>query len=194
MKKLRLWLCMVILVCCLAGCGDEEATYDTTTLIVNSDGTITEVVVEAFDKEYYNASELENYAKSEVQNYNYSKVSTQISLNGVKVEEGVAKVTMTYKTDEDYREFNEAELFVGTVKAAMEEGYSFDPVFHEYGKENPVSVAKVTEESAYGIVISAQATNIVVPNKIVYISDNVTTQGKKNAVTTGDICYIIYKK
>lgn len=185
---------MAILVCCLAGCGDEEAVYDTTTLIVNSDGTMTEVAVEAFDKEYYNASELESYAKSEVQDYNYKKVSTQILLEGVEVEDGVAKVTMSYKTDEDYREFNEDELFVGTVKEAMEEGYSFDKTFTVYGKEEAVSVAKATEVSTYGIVITTQAMDVIVPNKILYISDNVTAQSKKKATAAGEECYIIYKK
>ena len=194
MKRLKLWLGMVLLICCLTGCGDQVATYDATTLIVNDDGTFQEVVVEAFDKSYYDASELESFVKKELQEYNLRKVSTQISLEEVKVEEGTAKVTISYKTDEDYREFNEDTLFVGTVKEAMEEGYSFDQTFTEYGKTETVSTAKVTENGNYGIIITQQATDLVVPNKILYISENVTADGKKKAKANGEECYIIYKK
>jgi len=195
MKKLRLWLCMAILLYCLTGCGDKAAgmVYDTTTLIVNDEGTITEVVVEAFDKDYYDASELESYAKKEVQDYNYKKVSTRITLESVEVEEGTAKVSMSYKTDDDYREFNEEELFVGTIKEAMEEGYAFDQNFLVYGKEETISVGKLTDHSTYGIVITKMATDVVLPNKIAYISDNVTTTGNKTATTNGEECYIIYR-
>ncbi len=194
MKRLKLWLCMALLVCCLVGCGDRTATYDATTLVVNSDGTFMEVVVEAFDKEYYDASELENFVRNEIQEYNLNKVSTQISLEEVEVEDEIAKVTISYKQDEDYREFNEDTLFVGTVREAMEEGYQFDKAFTEYGKTDNVSVAKVTENGNYGIVITQQSTNVVFPSKILYISEGVTTDGKKEAKTGGEECYIVYKK
>lgn len=195
MKKLKLWLCMILLVCCLVGCGDQEATYDTTTLVVNDDGTFKEVVVEPFDKEYYDASEMESFVRNEIQNYNLSKVSTQISLESVEVEDEIAKVTISYKTDKDYQEFNEdGILFVGTVKEAMEEGFHFDQTFIAYGKTDKVSVAKVTENGNYGIVVTQQGTNVVLPDKILYISENVTTHGKKLASTNEEECYIIYKK
>lgn len=186
---------MVLLVCCLAGCGDQEVTYDATTLVVNSDGTLTEVVVEAFDKEYYDASELESFVRNEIQKYNLKKVSTQILLESVEVEDEIAKVKISYKTNEDYQEFNEdASLFVGTVKKAMEDGFRFDQTFTAYGKTEAVSVAKVTEDGNCGIVITQEATNVVLPDKILYISENVTTQGKKSAVTGEGECYIVYKK
>lgn len=194
MKRLKLWLCMMLLVCCLTGCGDQDAVYDTTTLVVNSDGTFTEVVVEPFDKEYYDASELESFVRSEIQAYNLRKVSTQISLEGVEVEDEIAKVTISYKTDEAYQEFNEGTLFVGTVREAMDEGYHFDQTFQEYGKTDAVSVAQVTENGNYGIVITAEATNVILPDKILYISENVVTQGKKTAETDAGECYIVYKK
>lgn len=194
MKRLGLWFCMVLLVCCLVGCGDQATTYDVTTLVMDSDGTFKEVVVEAFDKSYYDASELESFVRSEIQEYNLRKIATQISLEEVKVEDEIAKVTISYKTDEDYREFNEDVLFVGTIKEAMEEGYQFDKTFTEYGKTDAASVAKVTENTNYGIIITQQERNVVVPNKILYISENVTTDGKKKAKTNGEECYIIYKK
>lgn len=185
---------MILLVCCLVGCGDQASTYNATTLVVNSDGTFMEVVVETFDKEYYDASEMENFVRNEIREYNLRKVSTQILLEEVEVEDEIAKVTISYKTDEDYREFNEDTLFVGTVREAMEEGYSFDKTFTEYGKTDAISVADVTENGNYGIVITQQSSNIVVPNKILYISENVTTDGKKKAQTGEEEAYIVYKK
>ena len=194
MKRLKLWLGVILLVCCLAGCGNQDATYDTTTLVVKDDGTFMEVVVEPFDKEYYDASELESFVKSEIQEYNLRKVSTQLSLEGVEVEDEIAKVTISYKTDEDYRNFNEGTVFVGTVREAIDEGYDFDQIFQEYGKTEEVSVAQVTENANYGVVITVEATNVVLPDKILYISENVTTKGKKTAQTDTGECYIIYKK
>ncbi len=194
MKRLKLWLGMILLVCCLAGCGDQETSYDTTTLVVKDDGTFVEVVVEPFDKEYYDASELESFVQNEIQEYNLRKVSTQLSLEGVEVEDEIAKVSISYKTDEDYRNFNEGTVFVGTVREAINEGYQFDQTFRAYEKTEDVSVAQVTENGNYGIVITAEAINVALPDKILYISENVVTNGKKSAQTAAGECYIIYKK
>lgn len=195
MKRVKLWLCIILLMCCLMGCQGKEKTYDTTTLVVNVDGTFREIVVEPFDKEYYDASELEDFVRNEIQNYNLEKISTLISLESVEVEDGTAKVTISYKTSKDYKAFNEEDtVFIGTVKEAMEEGFSFDQTFLAYGKKDSVSVAEVTENGSYGIVVLQEKKDVVLPDKILYISENVTTKGKKQAFTAAEESYIIYKK
>ena len=46
-----------------------------------------------------------------------------------KVEDGVAKLKMKYKTPEDYTAFNGIELYRGKVVASLAAGYVYDGEF-----------------------------------------------------------------
>lgn len=197
MKRTKKWktgVSILALAAILTACGDKELTVDTNTLYIKTDGTMTEASFELFQEEYYDAAELEKYVKDEVYAYNYKNVKEAINVDKVEVKDKVAAVYLTYQSVDDYIAFNEAELFAGTVKEAMDEGYDFEVEFKEYSKEDKAGILDVTENSQDRILILDAAVDVRVDGTICYVSSNVQKKDKKNvSLTQGKLSYIIYK-
>lgn len=197
MKRTKKWktgVGILALAAILTACGDKELTVDTNTLYIKTDGTMTEASFELFQEEYYDAAELEKYVKDEVYAYNYKNVKEAINVDKVEVKDKVAAVYLTYQSVDDYIAFNEAELFAGTVKEAMDEGYDFEVEFKEYSKEEKAGILDVTENSQDRILILDAAVDVRVDGTICYVSSNVQKKDKKNvSLTQGKLSYIIYK-
>lgn len=197
MKRKQKWkaaACVLALSAILAACGDKELAVDTNTLYMKSDGTVTEASFELFEESYYDAAELEEYVKEEVRAYNYKNVKEAIAVDKVEVQDKVAAVYLTYQTVEDYIAFNEAELFAGTVKKAMDAGYDFDTEFVSYEKGEAANLLEVTETSANRILVLDAAIDVRVDGTILFVSSNVQKKDKKNvSLTQGGLSYIIYK-
>lgn len=197
MKRKQKWkaaACVLALSAILAACGDKELAVDTNTLYMKSDGTVTEASFELFEESYYDAAELEEYVKEEVRAYNYKNVKEAIAVDKVEVQDKVAAVYLTYQTAEDYIAFNEAELFAGTVKKAMDAGYDFDTEFVSYEKGEEARLLEVTETGANRILILDATIDVRVDGTILFVSSNVQKKDKKNvSLTQGGLSYIIYK-
>lgn len=197
MKMVKRWkagVCIFVMSVLLTACGEKELTVDTNTLYIKSDGTLTEASFELFQEEYYDAAELEKYVKDEVHTYNYKNVREAIAVDKVEVQDNVAAAYLTYQTVDDYIAFNEAEVFSGTVKKAMDEGYDFEVEFKEYSKEEAAGILDVTEESTNKILILNATVDVRVDGTICFVSSNVQKKDKKNvSLTQGELSYIIYK-
>lgn len=178
----------------LTACGDKEFTADTNTLYIKEDGTMTEASFELFEESYYDETELEKYVKDEVYAYNYKNVKEAIAVDKVEVQDAVAAVYLTYQTVEDYIAFNDAEIFSGTVREAMDAGYDFETEFREYSKEEKAGLLEVTENSSNKILILDAAVDVRIDGTICFVSSNVQKKDKKNvSLTQGGLSYIIYK-
>ncbi|MBP3543982.1 MAG: hypothetical protein J6J86_07115 [Lachnospiraceae bacterium] len=193
-KRWKAGVCIFVMSVLLTACGEKELTVDTNTLYIKSDGTLTEVSFELFQEEYYDAAELEKYVKDEVHTYNYKNVREAIAVDKVEVQDNVAAAYLTYQTVDDYIAFNEAEVFSGTVKKAMDEGYDFEVEFLECSKGEPAGILDVTAESSNKILILDATIDVRVDGTICFISSNVQKKDKKNvSLTQGELSYIIYK-
>lgn len=179
----------------LAGCGSEAAP-DRNTLSIQKDGTIRQTIVDQFEQEYYNIEELESLAQEKIDR---SGSGERIVCESVKADGESIVVEMTYQTDNDYTDFNNRELFSGTVSEASAQGYVMKDLVGPDG--TAVSEEEVSSAGENRIVIvqtkAGEALDVKVYGKIIYTSGNITFSDKKDAVIEAGeadmISYVIFQ-
>lgn len=183
---MRKWinsLAIIGTVCVLAGCQSEEAPKIRTVSIME-DGTIEHMVIAPFDTNYYDAEELFTMAQEKAARF--SDGSGDIVCESVETSDGQVIVKMVYQSEENYTEFNNRELFVGTVAEAGEKGYSLQELLSGSGAEFDQAV--LSELAGKQVVViqtkAGEELDINVYGKILYASANLTLSGKKDAVVT----------
>lgn len=183
MCKWKKMLIMTAALCMLAGCG-SLSSEDINTISIHKDGKIEHTIVEQFERNYYDEDELSQMAQEKVGNYNNG--GDNIACESVKAGDGKIVVKMIYQSEADYTEFNNRELFCGTVKQASEKGYSLQNLVSADGEA--LSAADLDALSENHIVIvqtkKGEELDVRVYDTIVYASEDITFSGKKDALIT----------
>ncbi len=190
MKRLMA-LCLIMLLCIgvLSGCGDSYDAEQSTVFILK-DGKIITTDVEAFDETAYDQAGLETYINDHISAYTAVHGEDAVKLEELHVEEGTAKMTLSYATAKDYSEFNGFELFTGSMAEALAAGYSFDGTFVEVkdgtlGGEVATTVFKGDDD--YKVVVIKANARVSVKGKIAFVSsENVTLEDKNVVVIKPD--------
>lgn len=124
-KKKTLLMTAVVMTVLLTvtGCGASKG--EVTAVTIDKDGHVSNVIYEQFDKEYYDLQELSDMATQEVSEYNSEYLEPRITLDKVEaIDEGsFARVSMKYDSAEDFSNFNDEDLFYGTIEEALAAGY-----------------------------------------------------------------------
>lgn len=184
-KKIGLILTVMLGLGLLSGCGNK-LDVEESTVYVDKDGSVISADLEDFEADYYSEEELKNYINETIDSYTTENGKKSVSLSDFSVKDSVAKLTMKYKTSNDYTNFNGIELFSGTVVKAMAAGYDFnvDFVSVEDGVvTGTASKDEVIDNDDYKVAIIKANTNVKVDGKIVYVSNqNVEVTGK-NTIT-----------
>lgn len=192
-------------MCCvwllLAGCGGDSSgggTKETASSSVElkKDGSITEVIVEEFSKEYYKGEELKEYIISEVARFNGSTDEGEISVDGFEEKDGFIHVTLTYPSAEIYSAYNSEKLgagenaggvfFYGTVAEAYEKGLDLDVTLHSVKDGESIGREGLLGMGDSRIIISELPMTVKVFGKVMWVSDNVSVTGKNQAVMNAD--------
>lgn len=171
---------MMTVFCMLAGCGSETLP-DRNTVSIQKDGTIRQIIVDQFEPEYYDIEELRAMAQEKIAQL--GGTDTAIVCGTMEAEDGRVVVEMTYQTDADYRNFNNRELFSGTVSEAVAQGYTFKNLVGADGTAvGEEAVVSAGEDRVVIIQTKAgEALDVSVYGKIVYTSENISLSGQKNA-------------
>lgn len=171
MKRTRILL-LVILAVLLPGCGRLEKA-ESNTIEIGKDGSISEVSVETFKKGKLSESELEDFVNDSISGYNSQAGKDAAELKKLKVKGETARVIMEYKSWEDYKDFHQVPLFIGSVAQAAASGYAFDGEFRDRKGQAAVSgmISALGEE--YQVAVISEAIAVIVPGEIQYVSDNV---------------------
>lgn len=206
MKKIiSISLVCLMIAGLFSACGDSlEADRDT--VYVQKKGKVICAAVSDFDKEYYDAQELEKYVEERVSAYQQEHGKNSVVIDSFAVENGVAKLYMKYKDCENYQNFNEVTLFSGTVSQALAAGYTFNAPFTqiEDGKAAGNVENTTVMDTDYKVVILSEKVDVKVDGTVQYMSTDYTTLKSKDTVSIavpeeeGDgsemsLVYIVYK-
>lgn len=179
----------------LTACNTGEGISSVSML---KDGTVKSAIVEDFDKSYYDKDELQQMILEEAASYNRSAGEKAISVDKVSVENGVARVEITYADSEAYAAFNDGVFFVGSALEAKKEGYDLNKVFVSADDELiTAGITDILEISDAKVLITDMKDQLTLDGKALYISSNVKTDKKCKTVsfdeTSEEMAYIIYK-
>lgn len=186
----------ILLTALLTACGEKSP--EVTSVSIDKDGAVTNVIYEEFDKDYYDVSELESMVGSEIDSYNSEFISPRITLDGVELidDSAFVKVSMTFKDASDFSSFNEEKVFYGTIEEAIDAGYEVSKGLVDRGGD-ALSEDFLDEHKDNHIVITTDKANFITPYKIRYMSKGVVLLSDKEAVledTTGESVQLLLTK
>lgn len=205
MNKYRALLATGLCLFLLTGCGGASLPemIDKTTISVDDKGEVTAYLVETFDKDYYNVSELMSMAVEDAAAYNTAAAKDEkvpVTVDKVEMLETGKDVRITYKFSDTqaYSEYMGGVLFYGTVSEALLAGYNLQKASLCSVKDGtPVTGDWIqTEAAGKHILITNQATEIYCPYAVTHISTAVSynENGSVSNTQSDDIIYILLKK
>ena len=193
MKKavsLCLLMCGLLL---FSGCSGGVPDQDT--ISVDKRGRETSTIVEDFDKDFYDADELEAEIEEELADYNRNFAADHIRIESFEVKDGVATLQLVFDESQYYADYTGMTLFVGTRSEAEEEGYDLPDDFVE-PNENAADLDVLDSDGSAHVLILEEAVQVRVPGTILAVcpEDNVTVTGDREAsAAEPELSYIIYK-
>lgn len=185
MKRRSIAIFLTVLLS-LTGCGGIEKAKEST-VTVSDEGVVTEALIEEFLSEDYDEKELETSIRQMVDTYNTESGKDAVKIMKIQVKEGEATALLQYESDEVYREFNQVDFFTGTVGQAKEEGFIFAETFQDTeGKEVALGIIpdSCTDQQ---LIIIREPLNVLVPGKILYVSNNMKILSSKEAKLEQDV-------
>lgn len=199
-KKIAALILTVALIFSVTGCGGsiDASKFTENTLIINKDGSVTEVSVDSFGEDYYSQEDLEKYVNEEVDAYNREHPSASgkdkdkiITVDTVKADESSARVVLTYKDAQAYSDFNYADL--QCVKGSEISGDAAALTFKNEKGEHVGALSAIEKPEDHSAVIVQGPVQVAVSGKIAYVSDQVTVTDKSTAKCESGLAVIIYK-
>lgn len=207
MEKLKRIPLLLLAVSLLGGCG--KATVEMTTIEIRKDGTIEHTMIEDFGEESVDA--LQSMMTEKTAAYNGSSNGDDVTLGTVEAGDGAVKVVMTYPDAEAFDGFMNmdvaavdpalrAPFFYGTVEDAYMQGFDLEISLQSVedeaglqGKNDLLALGKnrlIIYDNEMNLGAPVQ---ISVPEKPLYISDNVTVAGKNVLEVSGTdkLAYIL---
>lgn len=166
---------MALSAALLTGC-ESWQPQEPAAVSIAADGSVTEIVKDTLDADYYNATELESMIQSEVAKYNESHGEDTIQVDTFETEGRNVSLVLKYASAKDYAEFNNTEFFYGTVISAQLEGYLFDVPYRKVEdgvvKGNAVDGSEVIREMDKQVLILKAPMEVQVPGDVLYMSAN----------------------
>ena len=165
---------------CLSGCINIENAKEST-VTVNKQGVITQVLKDDLPEERYSGEELSTTVAAQIEEYNDSAGGEKIHLKKSEIAQEKVTMILEYKTDEDYRAFNRIDFYAGNMEQAVQEKYSFAGEFitSDHKKvESGVIPDQCMEEQ---VMIIREPLIVKVPGEILYTSANMEMLDKNHA-------------
>lgn len=194
MRKIIIALMVVLTACMLGGCS-QTIDANVSTIFIEKKGHVSGVVVEDFSQSYYDQAQLQEMIADEVNDYNAFAGEESVTVERISVENNVAKLIMKYKNWQDYKTFNEVELFVGTIEEAIEAGYTMKVTLKDSKDEaKEIGEQELINMQDKKIVISDESLHIKVYGKVKYMSSGATLTDSQEADTynVDGLSYIVF--
>ena len=183
-SKLNKVLAIFMVASAISGCGFSPEKAQTSTLQLLEDGTITQIIVDSFEKSNYDFDELQKMASSEVTAFNIAYGEDSAVINSLVQEDTGVRSIMTFATDEIYEEFNGETFFYGTVNEMLDAGYSL-PGDLVTADGDAIDADTFYDKEEQHVIVLSERINIVTPYKIEYMSNGAELVNSKEADLSG---------
>lgn len=192
MKKRTRFLAALTCMLLLTGCKNAGEGVTKTTVSLDDKGGVSHVIVESFDKDYYNIEEMEQSMDTAIESYNAKASKDAVKLESLEtIADGKSvKAVMSYKSAADYAALNERIFFVGSVSQAIDAGYELvDAV-----KTDGTSVDLSTVSQDLQIVVTQEAFDLKVPGSVMYTSKDAIVSGETVTLPEQEaLAFVIYQ-
>ena len=208
-KKKAIGLVMMLLLSTLlfTGCSKETVYVPVTenTIEVTEEGRLIGYIVEPFEKEYYDITELETMVRSEIDDYNSAKQDLVTEAGRVPIlvekvmmaEDGSKKavVALNFQNAAVCADYTGCEIFLGTVAEAKTAGYELENQLTAVKGGEALAGEQMQKEESKQILILKDAVSVRVTGKVQYLSANAkkTAEGFVDCTADEELKYIIYK-
>ncbi|MCH1982889.1 hypothetical protein MCG98_09970 [Ruminococcus sp. OA3] len=178
MKKYIVLLAGILFIL-LTGCG---AAADNSTVTIDKKGRVTSVIVDSFDRSYYDTEKLESTVEKAVAAYNKEQDAEKVSMKQCRYDKKQQEIRleMEYASCSDYEAFNQVTLFDGTITQAGET-YDFEGKFLDAGGNETDIAAVRTQYPEARVTVTNEPVDVVTRGKILCVSENVKILGEKKA-------------
>ena len=171
----KILVLMPFLLLLLTGCG--SATRETT-LSLSKKGVLTQTIVEEWDQDYYNQSELEKEMETAVE------ANAKVTMKSFRIKNKTATATLVYESAEAYADFNGVTCFWGTAAEAVAAGYSLAGEYLDSNGNQVDLTTILNSEKPYHVMILTEPVLVEVPGKILCASPVVEIRDAKHAKVT----------
>ncbi len=185
-------LAVLVIIAVRAFRAREISDFIASTASFTRRGGVEVTTIETFGKSYYDQNELREAIRDSVDRYNRDSGAGKelIEWKGLTVRNGVATLILNYKSVADYVAFNEAPMFFGTVRDALEQGYDLKGILSAVSRRNTSKI--LTQRDFEGLssnrlIYVTEKMNLVVPRRILYASGNLRVSADKEAIVNGTI-------
>ena len=209
-NKINVFLIATLFICSMfsiTGCQKEEVYIPVTvdTIEILEDGSITEYIVEPFEKEYYDIEGLAEMVSSEIAEFNKETANqfTQTERSPIRVEKVVmaedgsktAVVALNYENSKIGEAYRGNTLFYGTVQEALNAGYVLGNKLQSVKKKQDFTAEKQKQYAQNKILIFKEELIVRPIGKVEYLSTNakMTNQGFVRCTADEELKYIIFK-
>ena len=201
-------LCMTL----LAGCTGRKVDLSNvteSTIGVNGDGSVEEVVIESFDKEYYSLSDLTAYVNKQVDAFNQANPQEQpkdkksddeeitaVSVHYVETDPDAktAAMALGYLNMDIYDAFNETDFeFLSMEEAASDERIADIDGLVEVKSGEETTFKDLSEHKHLHLIYTHSSVRIQTNGKIMYYSKNVSLVDDHTVQTSDDPSVILFK-
>lgn len=192
-KLLSIMLIGVLAAFLLTSCGEDIKVPEdvlTTSISIDSEGVVTEYLVDTFDRDYYNIDELRAMATEEAGAFNSeNKTGEENPINILDVKLNSVKdvvVSTTYDNADTFTAYTGSMLFYGTVEEAMSAGIDLQAVIKDVDDGTVLGEDKLEDSKSRHIIITDAQAVIYAPYSPSYISDGAVYDSEKKTVDTAD--------
>ncbi|MBO5165731.1 MAG: hypothetical protein J6B90_03900 [Lachnospiraceae bacterium] len=166
----------IFVVACMAGCGTTKEPLDVTHLQIDEAGVITHTMIEDFDTSVYDVAELQAMIQEEIADYDNEFQAGNVSLVSAAMSETESNkliVTMQFSDASAYSDFNDIDLFFGTVAEVGEKGYTLEDLVFTDASDATKTVGFSELDTSGHILIVEENIPVELPYKVLYTSGNV---------------------
>ncbi|CRZ35054.1 hypothetical protein DFR55_11118 [Herbinix hemicellulosilytica] len=198
MKKVLLYLFILLSFVLMNGCKKEEiflSVDDITanTFLLKRDGSLYVAIIEDFDKNYYNLSELNEFVAKEVNAYNEKAGGKEINIEKLELKNGRVVMILGYSKMAHYSAFNNmpaAYFGADTKDVALE----LPSQYLDAKKNEVVDKDTALKNGKNKVLVLYEPYEIIVEGDIKYYSENATLVDK-NRIRSADenMTVVIYR-